>query len=143
MFTAPKPEDLPLLDTDPGAVRADCYDLVCNGHEVASGSIRIHRRDVQEKVFHLLNYTSEQAAERFGHLLEAFEYGAPPHGGIAPGIERILMLLTDGENIRDVMAFPKTASGQDPMTDAPDRVEEGQLRELHLQIVMPREDGEE
>ena len=138
-----KPEDVALLDTDPGAVRADCYDMVCNGHEVASGSIRIHRRDVQEKVFHLLNYTSEQAAERFGHLLEAFEYGAPPHGGIAPGIERILMLLTDGENIRDVMAFPKTASGHDPMTDAPDRVEENQLHELHLQVVMPKDDGEE
>ena len=113
---------------------------MCNGHEVASGSIRIYRRDVQEKVFQLLAYSEEQAAERFGHLLEAFEYGAPPHGGIAPGIERVLMLLTDGENIRDVMAFPKTASGNDPMTEAPDRVDEAQLEELHLQVVLPPEE---
>ncbi|MGQ9523952.1 MAG: aspartate--tRNA ligase [Armatimonadota bacterium] len=134
-FTAPKPEDIPLLDTNPGAVRADCYDLVCNGAEVGSGSIRIHRRDVQEKIFRLLNYSPEDAQARFGHLLEAFEYGAPPHGGIAPGIDRILMLLADEENIREVIPFPKTASGIDPMTGAPSPVDDAQLRELHLRVV--------
>jgi len=134
-FTAPKPEDIHLLDTDPGAVRADCYDLVCNGAEVGSGSIRIHRRDVQEKIFRLLNYSQEDAEARFGHLLEAFEYGAPPHGGIAPGLDRILMLLADEENIREVIPFPKTASGIDPMTGAPSPVDEAQLRELHLRVV--------
>ena len=134
-FTSPKLEDVPLLDTDPGAVRADCYDLVCNGAEVGSGSIRIHRRDVQEKIFRLLNYSPEDAQARFGHLLEAFEYGAPPHGGIAPGIDRILMLLTDEENIREVIPFPKTASGLDPMTGAPSPVDDAQLRELHLKVV--------
>jgi aspartyl-tRNA synthetase len=134
-FTMPKVADIPLMDTDPGAVRADCYDLVCNGYESASGSIRIHRRDVQEKVFSLLNYTPEEAQARFGHLLEAFEYGAPPHGGIAPGIDRLVMLLADEKNVKEVIAFPKTQKASDLMTDAPSELGEAQLAELHIRVV--------
>jgi aspartyl-tRNA synthetase len=133
-FTAPLDEDIPLLETDPGRARSNAYDLACNGAECASGSIRIHRRDIQEQVFKLLNYSPEETQARFGHLLEAFEYGAPPHGGIAPGIDRLVMLLTDEENIREVIAFPKTATGVDPMTEAPSPVTEEQLKELHIQL---------
>ncbi|MFQ5825984.1 MAG: aspartate--tRNA ligase [Dehalococcoidia bacterium] len=131
-FTAPRDEDIPLLDTAPEKVRAKHYDLVCNGCELSSGSIRIHNRGLQEKIFQLLGYGKEEVEARFGHLLEAFEYGAPPHGGIAPGIDRLVMLLAGEENIREVIAFPKTQSGTDLMFDAPSPVSEEQLRELHL-----------
>jgi len=116
-------------------IRAKAYDAVINGVEVAGGSIRIHRRDVQSLVFKALGMTDEKAHARFGFFLEALSYGTPPHGGIASGIERTLMVLVPTENIRDVMAFPKTASAQDLMIDAPGDVEERQLAELHLKIV--------
>lgn len=133
-FTAPWEEDVPLLDTDPSKVRARHYDIVCNGYELSSGSIRIHTRQLQEKMFHLLGYSNEEIQERFGHLLEALEFGAPPHGGIAPGIDRVVMLLAGAENIREVIAFPKNQAAIDVMSDAPSPVSREQLDELHLEL---------
>ena len=131
-FTMPKAEDVQYLESDPGRVIAHCYDLVCNGYECASGSIRIHKRDLQERVLKVLGYTPEQIERRFGQLLTAFEYGAPPHGGIAPGIERLLMVLLGIDNIREIVAFPKTQTGVDPLFNAPDYIEDDQLKEIHL-----------
>ncbi|MDO8683673.1 MAG: aspartate--tRNA ligase [Armatimonadota bacterium] len=133
-FTSPHEDDIQYLDTDPARVRAWCYDMVCNGFELGSGSIRIHRRDIQQKVFELMSYSEEDAQARFGHMLEAFEYGAPPHGGFATGLDRTVTLLTDDENIREVMAYPKAASGYDPMTKAPSTVDPAQLEELHIAL---------
>lgn len=133
-FTSPWDEDIPLLDTAPEKVRGKHYDIVCNGCEVAGGSIRIHTSELQRKVFGLLGYSDEDIDERFGHLLEAFDYGAPPHGGIASGIDRVVMLLGGEESIRDVIAFPKTQSATDLTLNAPSTVSEEQLAELHLRI---------
>jgi aspartyl-tRNA synthetase len=136
MFTAPKDEHLPFLETDPGSVRSKQYDLVCNGYEVGGGSIRIHRRDVQERVMRLIGLEIEEARRKFGHLLEAFEYGAPPHGGIAPGIDRLTMLYCGEPNIREVMAFPKNQQAMDVMAGAPSPVYEQQLKELHIRLAL-------
>jgi len=133
-FTAPRSEDVELLDTDPGRIGARHYDFVCNGSEISSGSIRIHDREIQEKVFEILGYSRDETRERFGHLLEALECGAPPHGGIAPGIDRFVMILAGEENIREVIAFPKTQSAVDLMLDSPSPVSPEQLRELHLKL---------
>ncbi len=134
-FTMPMPEDLHLMETDPGKMRGTQYDAVLNGNEVAGGSIRIHDRGIQERIFKLIGLDMEVARERFGHMLEAFEYGAPPHGGIASGLDRFVMLLADEPNIREVIAFPKNQNARDVMADAPSVVEEKQLKELHIKIV--------
>jgi len=133
-FTAPRDEDMPLLDIDPAKVRAKHYDIICNGCELSSGSLRIYTSDLQRKIFHLLGYSDEEIEERFGHLLEAFDYGAPPHGGVAPGIDRLVMLLAGEENIREVIAFPKNQSAMDLTVNAPSPVTEEQLAELFLRL---------
>ncbi|MCR4375823.1 MAG: aspartate--tRNA ligase, partial [Acidobacteria bacterium] len=134
-FTSPMPDDVPFLDTDPGRVRARAYDLALNGSEIAGGSIRIHRPEVQRHAFRLLGISDEQANARFGFFLEALEYGTPPHGGIAFGLDRIVALLCGESSIREVMAFPKTAQAVDLMSGAPSTVEDRQLRELHIQAI--------
>ncbi|MES0360703.1 MAG: aspartate--tRNA ligase [Anaerolineales bacterium] len=135
LFTSPMPKDVPLLDSEPGKARGQQYDMVVNDYEVGGGSIRIHNRELQEKVFELIGLDPEVAAERFGHMLEAFEFGTPPHGGIAPGIDRLCMVLAGEPNIREVIAFPKNQAARDVMADAPSVVESKQLRELHLRVV--------
>ena len=138
-FTAPVEEDLPLLETEPGAAHAQQYDIVCNGWEIGGGSIRIHRRDIQEKIFGIMGLSTEEIRSQFGHLLDAFEYGTPPHGGIAPGIDRLVMVLAGEHSIREVMAFPKSTTAVDLMFDAPSAVSEEQLKELHLRLDLPDE----
>ncbi|MEX2246250.1 MAG: aspartate--tRNA ligase [Dehalococcoidia bacterium] len=137
LFTSVRTEDADLVDTDPARVRSNAYDLVCNGFELASGSIRIHRRGDQERVMRLLGLSDADARERFGHMLEAFEYGAPPHGGIAPGIDRTVALFAQETDIRETIAFPKTKSGSDLMTGAPLPVDAAQLDTLGLQLKAP------
>ena len=133
-FTSPKPEDVPLLDTDPARVRANAYDMVINGVEVGGGSIRIHDAKLQQKIFEILGFTPEQAQEKFGFLMNAFKYGAPPHGGLAYGLDRFVSLFAELDSIRDVIAFPKNNSGRDVMLDAPGVIDQKQLDELSLAI---------
>ena len=136
-FTHPKDEDIPLLDTDPAAVRADAYDMVCNGVEVGGGSIRIHDPELQDKMFRILGFTEERAQEQFGFLMNAFKYGAPPHGGLAYGLDRWVSLFAGLDSIRDCIAFPKNNSGRDVMLDAPACLEQKQLDELCLKVNLP------
>ena len=138
-FTAPKPEDLHLLETDPGAVRANAYDMVINGVEVGGGSIRIHNRELQNKVLSVLGFTPERAQEQFGFLMDAFTYGAPPHGGVAFGLDRLVSLFAGLDSIRDCIAFPKNNSGRDVMIDAPSSIDKEQLDELRISLMKPKE----
>ena len=133
-FTSPVPVDLERLESDPASVRARAYDLVLNGNEIAGGSIRIHRSDVQSRVFRALGLSDEDVRAKFGFLLEAFRYGPPPHGGVAAGLDRLAMLLCGADSLRDVIAFPKTQKGTDLMTDAPSNVSARQLDELHIAV---------
>jgi aspartyl-tRNA synthetase len=142
MFTAPKRAHIPLLESDPGQVLSEQYDLVCNGFEVAGGSIRIHERPLQRKIMELIGFSWEEAEDQFGHMLEAFEYGAPPHGGIAPGIDRLVALMAGEPNIREVMAFPKTAQATDLMSDTPSTVSKKQLDELHIALAVKEKNKE-
>ena len=133
-FTSPKPEDIEKLDTDPAAVRANAYDLVINGNEIGGGSIRIHDRDLQQLMFKRLGFTEKEAKEQFGFLMEAFEYGAPPHGGVAFGFDRLCAIMGGQESIRDFIAFPKNNSGRDVMIDSPSEIDEEQLNELNIKL---------
>lgn len=133
-FTAPMDEDLPLLDREPLRVRAKAYDLVLNGVELGGGSIRIHRQDLQARMFSMLGVSEEAARQRFGFLLDAFRYGAPPHGGIALGFDRLAMMLAGQSSIREVIAFPKTQSATDLMTGAPSEVDLAALEEVHIRV---------
>ena len=133
-FTSPKPEDVPLLDSDPGKVRANAYDLVLNGNEIGGGSIRIHDKATQALMFDHLGFTPEEAKAQFGFLMNAFEYGAPPHGGIAFGLDRLVAILGGQETIRDFIAFPKNNAGRDVMIDAPASIDDEQLTELSLKL---------
>ncbi|SFD62959.1 aspartyl-tRNA synthetase [Bacillus sp. OV194] len=141
-FTMPKEEDLDQLESNPGAVRAKAYDLVLNGYELGGGSQRIYQRDLQEKMFKTLGFTEEAAKEEFGFLMDAFEYGTPPHGGIALGLDRLVMILAGRNNLRDTIAFPKTASASCLLTNAPSHVSEKQLNELHLAVKVEKENGQ-
>ncbi|NUU59866.1 aspartate--tRNA ligase [Paenibacillus agri] len=135
-FTRPREEDLHLFETDPGAIRAQAYDIVLNGYEVGGGSMRIYKREVQEQMFKALGFSEEVAYEKFGYLLDAFEYGTPPHGGIAFGLDRLVMLLAGRTNLRETIAFPKTASATDLLMDAPSPVEGSQLEDLHIKLAL-------
>src|SRR5574343_552954 len=133
-FTSPKPEDMALIETEPGKVRANAYDMVLNGNEIGGGSIRIHDRDLQSRMFSLLGFTPEQAEAQFGLLMNAFQFGAPPHGGLAFGLDRLVSILGGQETIRDFIAFPKNNSGRDVMIDAPSVIDDSQLNELHIKV---------
>lgn len=133
-FTSPKPEDMKLIETDPGKVRANAYDMVLNGNEIGGGSIRIHDKELQSRMFSLLGFTPEQAEAQFGFLMNAFQFGAPPHGGLAFGLDRLVAILGGQETIRDFIAFPKNNSGRDVMIDAPSSIDEAQLQELHIKL---------
>jgi aspartyl-tRNA synthetase len=133
-FTSPKPEDMELLATNPGKVRANAYDMVLNGNEIGGGSIRIHDKATQQLMFKYLGFTEEEARNQFGFLMDAFQFGAPPHGGLAFGLDRLVAILGGQETIRDFIAFPKNNSGRDVMIDAPSIIDENQLNELHIKL---------
>jgi len=134
-FSSPLDDDIPLLDSEPLKVRGKVYDVILNGNEIGGGSIRIHNSELQRKVFKIIGLDEDVAEERFGFLLRAFQYGAPPHGGIALGLDRIVALALGEESIREVIAFPKTQTGSCPLTEAPSPVDESQLKELHIKII--------
>jgi aspartyl-tRNA synthetase len=136
-FTSPRAEDVDKLTSDPGSVLSRAYDIVCNGTELGGGSIRIHSLDLQRRMFKLLGISDAEAEARFGFFLDALRYGAPPHGGIAPGLDRVVMMMLGADSIRDAMAFPKTQRGTCPLTGAPAAVDEQQLAELSLKVVAP------
>ena len=133
-FTAPKPEDIPMLETNPADVRANAYDLVINGVEIGGGSIRIFNKDLQKKMFTMLGFSDEEAQAQFGFLMNAFEFGAPPHGGIAFGFDRLCSMFGGSESIRDFIAFPKNNAGRDIMSDSPSAISKEQLKELSLKV---------
>jgi aspartyl-tRNA synthetase len=133
-FTSPKPEDMKLIETEPGKVRANAYDMVLNGNEIGGGSIRIHDKELQSRMFSLLGFSPEQAEDQFGFLMNAFQFGAPPHGGLAFGLDRLVAILGGQETIRDFIAFPKNNSGRDVMIDAPSAIDDNQLKELYIKL---------
>ena len=139
-FTSPKPEDIPFLETDTGNVRANAYDMVINGVEVGGGSIRIHDSQLQDQMFRLLGFTEERAQEQFGFLMNAFKYGAPPHGGLAFGLDRLVSMFAGLDSIRDCIAFPKNNSGRDVMLDAPSVLDDAQLDELQIRVELKQQD---
>jgi aspartyl-tRNA synthetase len=141
MFSRPKDEFIPMLESNPGAVLGDLYDLVLNGFELASGSIRIHESDLQKRIFDIVGFDPAEAESRFGFLTEAFRYGAPPHGGIAPGLDRLVMLMAGGSNIKEVIAFPKNTFAASPLDGSPGPVDPSQLDELRLAVVAKPEDN--
>jgi aspartyl-tRNA synthetase len=140
MFTMPKEAHLEFLEEDPGKVKGEIYDLVCNGSELASGSVRIHDPRLQRRIFNIIGFSEEEAERRFGFLVEAFRYGPPPHGGIAIGLDRMVMLMAGEETIREVIPFPKNTAGVSTMEGSPSIVDEAQIKELHLQLDLPEEE---
>ncbi len=134
-FTSPKPEDMELLATDPGKIRANAYDMVINGVEVGGGSIRIHNKELQQKMFETLGFSKEDAQAQFGFLMNAFEFGAPPHGGVAFGFDRLCSLFGGSDSIRDYIAFPKNNAGRDVMINTPSTISEEQLKELNIRVM--------
>ena len=139
VFSSPKPEHMDYLDSEPGKVIGTLWDLVCNGSEMGSGSIRIHDSDLQRKLFKIIGYSAQQIEDRFGQLLTAFTYGAPPHGGMGLGLDRLVAMLAGEDAIREVIAFPKTQSAFDPLFEAPSSIENEQLDDLHIRVVMPKD----